>query len=477
MMSFRDAAAAVLARASAALVTKRAPLNAVGGRGDGWVTLGNWSGEGDLEPFDWQRNIRRGVNGALQNPIVFACLTLVAGDLGKMRAKLMEQDGDGIWNEVRVPAFSPFLRKPNDYQTWQKFIESWVLSKMSRGNAYSLKERDGRGVVTAAHVLDPDRCHPLVSDSGEVFYELMPDDLAKVPDGERIIAPASEVMHDRAWCLFHPLVGLPPLFASALAADQGLKIMLQSKTFFGNMSRPSGTLTTPGFLTDDQALIYKNRWNENYGPGKQGQTAILGNGLVYTPLAQTAEDSQLVEQLKLTDERICSTFHVPPYKVGVGAMPPYQSAAILDQIYYDCCLQTLIVGIQSTLNEGLGLASINGKTYQTELDLDDLLKMDEGALTEVLAKQVGGIAKINEARKRLNLPPVTGGDTVYLQQQNYSLAALAKRDAKDDPFGAAAKPAPAGDLGQPMATPKPVDGAKAVAEGLIKRLRLERRAA
>jgi len=39
---------------------------------------------------------------------------------------------------------------------------------------------------------------------------------------------------------------------------------------------------------------------------------------------------------------------------------------------------------------------------------------------------------------------VAGGESPYLQQQNFSLAALAKRDAKLDPFSASsAAPAPA----------------------------------
>jgi phage portal protein BeeE len=40
----------------------------------------------------------------------------------------------------------------------------------------------------------------------------------------------------------------------------------------------------------------------------------------------------------------------------------------------------------------------------------------------------------NEGRAMLDLKPVEGGESPYLQQQNYSLAALAKRDAQDDPF-------------------------------------------
>jgi hypothetical protein len=41
------------------------------------------------------------------------------------------------------------------------------------------------------------------------------------------------------------------------------------------------------------------------------------------------------------------------------------------------------------------------------------------------------------------MKPVKGGESPMIQQQNFSLAALAKRDAKDDPFGTAPAPAPA----------------------------------
>ena len=39
----------------------------------------------------------------------------------------------------------------------------------------------------------------------------------------------------------------------------------------------------------------------------------------------------------------------------------------------------------------------------------------------------------NEARMKRNMPPVPGGASPYLQQQNYSLAALDKRD-RGEPF-------------------------------------------
>jgi phage portal protein BeeE len=51
--------------------------------------------------------------------------------------------------------------------------------------------------------------------------------------------------------------------------------------------------------------------------------------------------------------------------------------------------------------------------------------------------------KPNEARLKENLPPVEGGDTPYLQQQNWSLAQLDKRDIVADKPAVAAPQEPA----------------------------------
>jgi phage portal protein BeeE len=101
----------------------------------------------------------------------------------------------------------------------------------------------------------------------------------------------------------------------------------------------------------------------------------------------------------------------------------------------------MIEALELCLDEGLGLTTVPGKTYGTEFDLDDLLRMD----TQTKVKTAGdgiraGLLSPNEARKKFDLKPVAGGDTPYLQQQNFSLAALDKRDSQDDPFGAAAPP-------------------------------------
>src|SRR5690625_3482029 len=176
----------------------------------------------DHYPGAWQRNDEIAADSALTHHTVFACCTLIASDIAKLRLPLVERDEDGVWSEVERSAFSPLLRKPNHFQTRIQFVENWILSKLSSGNAYLLKQRDARGVVTRLYVLDPQRVQPLVSDSGDVFYRLRSDNIARVDDD--VTVPAREIIHDRMNCLYHPLVGMSPIVAAGLAAMQGLSI-------------------------------------------------------------------------------------------------------------------------------------------------------------------------------------------------------------------------------------------------------------
>jgi HK97 family phage portal protein len=401
------------------------------------------------EPFAgaWQQNREETVDSVLAYGPVFACQTLIASDVAKMRCRLVELDGNGIWSEVQGDSpFKPVLRKPNHFQNRIQFFENWMLSKLSWGNTYVLKARDARGVVVALYILDPQRTRPLVSDAGEVFYELRKDPLSRQVE-DTIIVPAREIIHDRFNCLFHPLVGLSPLFAATLSASVGLKIQRNSAKFWQNAARPSGILTAPGDIKQETADALKAYWETNFSGDNTAKIAVLGDGLKYEPMTMSSVDAQLVEQLGVTGKEVCAVYHVPPYKAGVADPPSYNNIEALDRAYYSQCLQRHIEDVELCLDEGLALGvSARGNQLGTEFDLDDLLRMDSATQIKTEGEAVKtGIKAPNEARRRLNLGPVEGGDSPYLQQQNYSLAALSKRDAQEDPFGSNTSDPPAND--------------------------------
>jgi HK97 family phage portal protein len=393
----------------------------------------------------WQRNEELSADQAIANFAPFACHTLICSDVAKLRVRLVRQNG-AIWEETTNSAYSPVLRKPNHFQNRIQFFENWMSSKLARGNTYVLKRRDGRGVVTALYVLNPDRVQPLVSDDGQVFYQLSTDNISGIEDLQ-VVVPAREIIHDRFNCLFHPLVGISPLYAAALAATHATNIQRAGTRLAANGVRPSGILSAPGRVNPEDAARLKETWENQYG-GANGASkiAVLGDGLKFEALTMTAEDAQLIEQLKFTAEIICSAYHVPPYKIGVGQQPTYNNVQALNVEYYSQCLQVHLEAIELCLDEGLGIGEgvvTNGQTYGTEFDVDNLLRMD--GVTQITMLKDGVSAAIfspNEARATMGKPPVEGGASPMAQQQNYSLEALAKRDAKEDPFGKEAPTAP-----------------------------------
>lgn len=439
-----------------ALLRKQVPAGVTPSQPGTWGDWGNsWWGL-IREPFAgaWQRNLEMRAGSVLTYHAVYSCVTLIASDVAKCNLDLVELK-DQVWEVTENPAFSPVLRQPNHYQNRIQFYENWVVSKLLSGNTYVLKVRDNRKVVVALHVLNPTRVKPLVAPNGEVYYEMTRDnlaDLVPVEDDGKLRVPASEIIHDVMIPLYHPLCGVSPLTACYIAALQGLAIQSNSARFFENGSRPGGILSAPGTINDTTAGRLKDYWEKNFTGENSGKVAVLGDGLTYEALSVNAVESELIDQLKLTAETVCSAFHVPPFKIGIGQMPTYNNVEALNIGYYSDCLQKLFESIELGLDIGLGLAEKTNPRMGVAFDLDDLLKMDSSSRVKTSAEAIkGGISTPNEERRRFNLPPVKGGNSVYLQQQNFSLEALAKRDAKEDPFASGKAPAPAatpGDEGE-----------------------------
>jgi HK97 family phage portal protein len=402
-------------------------LSSPDGRGGWWPLI--------RESFTgaWQTNVEVSTTSVLTHVTVYSCISLIASDVGKLRIKLMQRNGEGIWTETESPAFSPVLRKPNRYQNRIKFLENWVTSKLIAGNTYVLKQRDSRQVVTALYILDPNRVKVLIGTDGSVWYSLNTDNLSGLQAA--VVVPASEIIHDVMVPLYHPLVGVSPLTACGLAAVQGLRIQENETTFFSNGAQPGGILTSDQVIKPEQAAQLATQWAANYSGANRGNVAVLGNGLKYQQLMMTAVDAQLIEQLKWTSETICSAFHVPPYKVGVGAYPPYSSIEAFDQGYYSQCLQTQIESIELCLDEGLGLDTPkDGIQYGTELDIDSLLRMDTASRMKAAGEALIGGMSPNEVRKRFHdLGSVDGGEKVFLQRQNWPLELLGSDQPVPEP--------------------------------------------
>lgn len=405
-------ALAPLRRALLAFQGKAFPLETT-------VADGGWTRLYETTPGGWQRRLTVARDDVLSLPTAFAAQGLIAQDVAKLGAAVRRWNPRSeIWERSALDWVDDLLARPNAYQNRLQFVESWIHSKLSTGNTYALKARRNDGRVAAMHVLHPGKVTPLVA-GGSVFYRLQPDNLAGI---EAQTVPASEIIHDRFNTLYHPLVGVSPLHPAALAALQGIEIQQRAARFWRNNAQPSGALVVPETTTIEEARAFKKLWQAEYGGDNTGSIAVLAGGLDYKPLAQTAKDSQQVEQLKLTREEIATAYRIPLYKLNAAPAPSVANTGQLDQEYYSNCLQIHVAHFEIAMTLGLELPT----GYRVDLDEGDILRMDPLTKAQVLREKVeSGQLTRNEARRLENMPPLPGGDVLLIQEQYWPASAVA----------------------------------------------------
>lgn len=399
-------------------------------------TNGAWVRVFDWRPGAWQADAEFDAGNTpdpLLHSATYACIRAIATDIAKLWPRLLIQVASGIWQDHKAAAYSPLLRKPNQFQVWAEFITQWLVSLLTVGNTYVLLWRDARGVVSRMNVLDPNKVAVYIGADGSVWYGVTRDPLLTPEKEAMLYVPATEIIHHKYMPLVHPLIGSTPLAVASLSAITARRQVNSNDKLYAGGLIPPGVIEVPEEMTQAQVTEASTRWAEFRA---QGKTAILDGGLKYTPLQPKSVDMQAIELLKWNAQDVCIAFGVPAWRAGVEPMPSLGSnPEVAELTYHSQTLQHLIEMIEQLLDVGLSLPSY----LAVELDVAALKRMDSTSRYAVYKNAVSaGVMTPNEARKAENMPPVAGGDSCYLQQQNYSLEALAKRDAQDDPFGTSA---------------------------------------
>jgi HK97 family phage portal protein len=225
--------------------------------------------------------------------------------------------------------------------------------------------------------------------------------------------------------LGYPLIGVSPLIAAANTILGAQGIQQHAATFFANMARPSGYLTTAGKFPDRQkAEELKKRWNDAYsGASNAGKVPVLEYGMEYKQLTMTAVDAQLVEQLRWTVEDIARVFQIPAFLIGDMTRMMARTSESLMRIYAASCLMAHFSSITERVNL---FYELDPTKEFIDFDIDELFRTDFDVRVQSWTKATqGGIATPNEARKAcFGFNPVEGGDECFMQQQMIPLTSL-----------------------------------------------------
>lgn len=340
--------------------------------------------------------------------------------------------GDGGRERVTTSALSRIIRKPNDYQSISDLLLNVVRRQYTKGEAFCLAIRNDRQEISELHWMRDG--WPLVAEDGSIFYWLSGNEIVDRRFDLSAPIPARDVLHVRLHTPRHPLKGESPIVAAALELMMSGAALNQQVAFYLNQARPSFMLETDAKLTKTEADDLRSRWDAQTKGENAGGTPILSWGLKAKPVTTgSGADAQLADMMKLSDQNVALAFRMPLQVLGIGGTPFASTEALMSS--------WKAMGLGFCLNhieEAFGLLfKLKGFPEEyIEFDTNALLRSSFKEMIDALSTGTRRVMSIDEARRHLDLPKVTGGNEILIQNQDMPLSMAGKQQPAEP------KPAP-----------------------------------
>lgn len=366
---------------------------------DGWLSatagrfLNFWQGGYNTQPY--------GEGSAM----VEACISAYAQTAAMCPGDHWRKLDNGGRERVSNSALSRILRKPNDYQSISDFLLNLTRRLYSHGEAFAVGIRDGRNEIAQMHQMRQGVA--MVGEDGSVFYSLSGNEVAERLYDFGAPIPARDVLHVRLHTPRHPLKGVSPILATTLDLAMSGAALNQQVAFYLNQARPSFMLETEEKLSRAEVMELRELWDLQTQGENAGRTPILTRGLKAKPVITSAQDGQLVEMLKMTDQNVALAFRLPLQVLGMGG-PTFASTELLMQSWIASGLGFCLNHIEEAFGLLFRLKGVPDEYM--ELDTRALLRSAYRERIEALSRGViSGIYAPDEARATEDLPAVPGG--------------------------------------------------------------------
>lgn len=371
-----------------------------GGQGEtGWLSakggkLWNW----------WQSGYRLQSYGS-GNAMVEACVSAYSQTVAMCPGDHWISLGNGGRERVTNSDLARVLKQPNDYQSMSDLLLNLTRRLYEKGEAFALKVPNGRFEVDELHWMRTG--YPRIAEDGSIFYSLAGNEIvARRYDLSNPI-PARDVLHIRLHTPRHPLRGESPILATMLDLALSGAALNQQVAFYLNQARPSFMLLTDQKLTTKEADDLRARWDAQTQGENAGGTPILSWGLKPEAVSKSANDGQLADMLKMSDQNVALAYRIPLQVFGIGGTPFASTEALMSS--------WRAMGLGFALNhieEAFGnLFRLKGFPDEyLELNTNALLRSNFKEQIEALSKSVlSGIHSSDDARKEIDLPETPGG--------------------------------------------------------------------
>ena len=187
-----------------------------------------------------------------------------------------------------------------------------------------------------------------------------------------------------------------------------------AEEFFGSGMQLQGILSTDQPVFDpEQRKEMQNTWQKSQ-LGEGSGVAVLEAGMKYQSVSVNTRDAQLLETRQFNITEVARWFNISPVLLGDYSKTAYNT---IEQAQLQFVVNTLapyVMLLEQELNKKIIMPSDKKKFYIDIIE-EDIIAQDKQAQATYLTTLVEkGIMTRNEARNKLGLIPVDGGDDLII---------------------------------------------------------------
>ncbi len=147
---------------------------------------------------------------------------------------------------------------------------------------------------------------------------------------------------------------------------------------------------------------------------KNGGVLLLDDGMKYHQLNQSSQELELLEQKELLIKDVARHLNLPLPVIGIATSGmTYSNEQQLKLTLLKQTLSPIIRNLEETFNKYLLTEQEQESGYFFEFQYNDLLKVSPSEELKVYGQaKKDGLLTPNEVRRKINLPPISGGDTL-----------------------------------------------------------------
>jgi len=384
--------------------------------------------------------------GYRKNAIVYRCVNEIANGAASIPFRLFQGD-----NELDEHPLMSLLKRPNPRQAGVEYFQALYSYLLLSGNSYPLRS-EVNGEIKELYLLRPDRMRIVPSNTAipKSYEYVLNGKVAEVYDADPMTGE-SQVKHIKLYNPLDDFMGLSPLMAAAADIDQHNMIAKHNLSLLNNGARPSGAIVfnpsddrgVPIQLSDMQRDQLRDDLEARFsGPDNAGRPILLEGDFDWKEMGISPKDMDFISQRNMTAKDIALCFGVPSQLVGVPDAQTYANVQEARLALYEETIIPMARRVESDMNEWL--APMFGDDLRIQYDIDQIPAITERrrrVYENVVSAVREGIISRNEARERLGMDAVRGGDDLYIAANLFPLGSAAPEgegSASTDPVQAGA---------------------------------------